>query len=116
MNYKAIGKWMRVGQKKARLVANFIRGKKIDTALMELDLKQNRAASMIKALIKSAIANAEHNGNVNRNALVLKSVYVDGAGALKRWRPRNKGSAARELKRRSHITVELAVDVNSGDK
>ena len=74
--YKAIGKWKRVGPKKARLVANFIRNKKLDIALMELDLKQNRAASMIKDVLNSAIANAEHNGKVNRNALILKEIYV----------------------------------------
>ena len=93
---------------KARLVADQIRGKGVEEALELLSYSPKKAAVLIKKVLNSAIANAEHNEGVDIDELKVSTIYVDEAMTLKRISPRAKGRADRILKRSCHITVKVA--------
>jgi len=98
----------RLSAQKARLVADQIRGKGVEEALELLSYSPKKAAVLIKKVLNSAIANAEHNEGVDIDELKVSCIYVDEAMTLKRIRPRAKGRADRILKRSCHITVKVA--------
>ena len=98
----------RLSPQKARLVADQIRGKGVEEALELLTYSPKKGAAIIKKVLNSAIANAEHNEGVDIDELKVSSIYVDEAMTLKRIRPRAKGRADRILKRSCHITVKVA--------
>jgi len=98
----------RLSAQKARLVADQIRGKGVEEALELLSYSPKKAAVLIKKVLNSAIANAEHNEGVDIDELKVSTIYVDEAMTLKRIRPRAKGRADRILKRSCHITVKVA--------
>ncbi|HBD12185.1 MAG TPA: 50S ribosomal protein L22 [Porticoccaceae bacterium] len=93
---------------KARLVADQIRGKPVESALDVLTFSNKKGAGIVKKVLESAIANAEHNEGADVDELVVSSIYVDEAMTLKRLRPRAKGRADRIFKRYCHITVKVA--------
>lgn len=101
-------KGAQISAQKARLVADQIRGKNVDQALNELTFSTKKAAHLIKKLLESAIANAEHNEGADVDELQVSTVFVDEAMTLKRIRPRAKGRADRILKRTCHITVKVS--------
>lgn len=98
----------RLSAQKARLVADQIRGKGIEEALDVLAYSQKKGAEIIKKLLNSAIANAEHNEGADVDELKVSSIFVDEGTTMKRLRPRAKGRADRILKRSCHITVKVA--------
>jgi large subunit ribosomal protein L22 len=98
----------RISPQKARLVADQIRGKSVEEALDILNFSTKKAAAIIKKLLESAIANAEHNDGADVDELKVSTVFVDGAVTMKRIKPRAKGSADRILKRNCHITIKVA--------
>ena len=100
----------RLSAQKARLVADQIRGKGVEEALELLTYSPKKGAAIIKKVLNSAIANAEHNEGVDIDELKISSIYVDEAMTLKRLMPRAKGRADRILKRSCHITVKVADD------
>ena len=108
METKAILRGVRLSAQKGRLVADQIRGKNVDQALNELTFSTKKAAHLIKKLLESAIANAEHNEGADVDELQVSTVFVDEAMTLKRIRPRAKGRADRILKRTCHITVKVS--------
>ncbi len=93
---------------KARLVANQIRGRHVEDALETLTFSKKKGAKIIKKLLESAIANAEHNEGADVDELKVSTIYVDEGVTLKRLMPRAKGRADRILKRSCHITVEVS--------
>ncbi|OQK15207.1 50S ribosomal protein L22 [Methyloprofundus sedimenti] len=93
---------------KARLVANQIRGLKVEEALNVLKFSTKKAAAITKKVLESAIANAEHNESIDIDELKVSTVFVDEATTLKRFRARAKGRANQILKRTCHITVKVA--------
>ncbi len=101
-------KGARISPQKARLVADQIRGKSVEEALNVLEFSNKKAANIIKKVLDSAIANAEHNEGADIDELRVSSVFVDEAITLKRIKPRAKGRADRILKRSCHITVKVA--------
>ena len=105
MSTKAIAKYMRISPQKARLVANQIRGLPADKALDLLNFSTKKAAAIIKKVLESAIANAEHNDAADIDALKVTAVYIDPSPFVARYRARAKGRGARILKRSSHVTV-----------
>ena len=105
METQAIVRGVRLSVDKGRLVADLIRGKKVDQALNILTFTQKRAAGIIKKCLESAIANAEHNDGADIDELKVKSIMVDEGPMLKRFMARAKGRGTRILKRTSHITV-----------
>ena len=103
---KAMAKSIRVSPRKARLVVNLIRGKKVAVGILH-GTKSTATESILKVL-NSAVANADHNYGMDVNQLVVKEIYVNEGATLKRMRARAKGSGNRILKRTSHITVVVA--------
>lgn len=93
---------------KARLVADQIRGKHVSEALNILSFSPKKGADIIKKVLESAIANAEHNDGADVDELAVSTVFVDEATTMKRIRPRAKGRADRILKRTCHITVKVS--------
>jgi len=101
-------KGARISAQKARLVADQIRGKQVEDALQLLTFSTRKGAAIIRKLLNSAIANAEHNENADVDELKVATICVDEARTLKRIRPRAKGRADRIFKRSCHITIEVA--------
>jgi large subunit ribosomal protein L22 len=93
---------------KVRLVADQIRGLPVDRALNILKFSNKKAAGIVRKVLESAIANAEHNDGADIDALRVAEIYVDQGPTLKRLRTRARGRADRILKRMSHVTVKVA--------
>ena len=109
METKAILRGVRLSDQKGRLVADMIRGKKVDQALNILAFSPKKGAAIIKKVLESAIANAEHNNSLDVDDLKVTTIYVDEGTSLKRIMPRAKGRADRITKRTCHITVKVGV-------
>lgn len=93
---------------KARLVADQVRGKSVEHALDLLTFSPKKGAAVIKKVLESAIANAEHNEGADVDELKVSTIFVDEGVTMKRIRPRAKGRADRIFKRTCHITVKVA--------
>lgn len=104
----AILRGARLSAQKARLVADTIRGKKVGEALNILSFSNKKGADIIKKVLESAIANAEHNNAADIDELRVSTVFVDAGTSLKRILPRAKGRADRIVKRTCHITVKVS--------
>jgi large subunit ribosomal protein L22 len=105
MEVRAVVKMRRVPPKKARIVADQVKGMRALRAMNLLHFLPNKTAAILEKLIKSATANAKENHQLNEEDLIVKNVLVDGGPVLKRIRARAMGRANRILKRTSHITV-----------
>lgn len=108
MEAKAIAKYVRMSPRKARLVANLIKGKDIQEAEAILRYTPNKAAKVIQKVLLSAAANAENNLELDRENLVVKSAIIDQGPSIKRIKPRAQGRADRMVHRTSHVTVVVA--------
>jgi large subunit ribosomal protein L22 len=113
MESKAILRFVRVSARKARLVADLVRGKDVSEAIESLSFADKKTAPILKKLVESAVANAEQaakraNEDLDIDQLYVKTVLVDGGPTLRRFRPRAQGRATKILKKTAHITVELA--------
>ena len=106
---RAKAKYVRIAPRKARLVADEIRGKSYPEAVSLLRFTNKRAAKIVGDVLNSAAANAEHNLDVDTDELRVKTVKVDDGPTIKRYRARAMGRATMIRKRTSHITVELEV-------
>ena len=114
MESKASLRHARVSARKARLVADLVRGKDVSEAIEMLTFGEKKTAPILKKLVESALANAEEAARRSRteldiDALYIKTVLVDQGPSLRRFRPRAQGRATRILKKTSHITVELGL-------
>ena len=107
MAYRAAHRFARIAPRKARLVADLIRGMKVDEAMNSLEFSKRRAAYYLKAVLKSAIANAEEN-EANVASLYVSESRVDEGPTIKRWQPKDRGRAHPINKRTSHL--HIAVD------
>ena len=101
-------KGARMSAQKARLVADQIRGKAVEEALQLLTYSPKKGAELVKKVLDSAIANAEHNNGLDVDELMVSTIFVDEGMTMKRIKPRAKGRADRILKRSCHITVKVA--------
>ncbi|PWA12950.1 50S ribosomal protein L22 [Pueribacillus theae] len=108
MQAKATAKQVRIAPRKARLVIDLIRGKEVGEAIAILRHTPKAASPIVEKLLNSAIANAEHNYEMEANNLYISEAYVDEGVTLKRFRPRAQGRASRINKRTSHITVVVS--------
>ena len=104
---KAINKNVRTSARKLALVCNFIKGKKADIALRDLEFTRKRIAKDVTKTVKSAIANAENNYQYDIDNLFVKEAYVGKSLVMKRYRPRAKGRASSIKKPFSRITIIL---------
>ena len=98
----------RLSAQKARLVADQVRGKSVEDALDLLSFSNKKSAAVIKKLLESAIANAEHNEGADVDELKVSTIFVDEGATLQRLMPRAKGRADRIFKRTCHITIKVA--------
>ena len=105
METKAILRGVRLSAQKGRLVADLVRGKKVDQAINILNFTQKKAAGIIKKALESAIANAEHNDGADIDELKVKTIYIDKAETLKRTSARAKGRGNIIGKQSCHIHV-----------
>ena len=108
MATKATLKYARISPQKMRLVVDQIRGLPVDRALNILTFSNKKGADIVKKVLESAIANAEHNDGADIDELKVSSICVDQGPTLKRLRPRARGRADRIIKRMSHLTVTVA--------
>jgi large subunit ribosomal protein L22 len=108
MRAEAKLKYVRISAQKARLVADQIRGQHVEQALNTLAFSTKKGAGLIKKVLESAIANAEHNAGADIDELRVESVQVNEGPTMKRVMPRAKGRANRIAKRTSHITLTVA--------
>ncbi|MGM0601908.1 MAG: 50S ribosomal protein L22 [Bacillota bacterium] len=108
MEAKAVGKYLRITARKARLVTDLIKGKDAGTALAILKNTPKRAARMTEKILNSAIANAENNHDMFVDDLHVEKAFVDEGPTMKRWRARAMGQASPINKRTSHITIVLS--------
>lgn len=99
---------LRVAPRKARLVADLVRGKSIADAKVQLAVSKKHVSRAIEKLIDSAVANAVHNHMAQPETLVIESIFVNEGPTMKRWMPRAMGRATPLNKRTSHITVIVA--------
>ncbi len=102
---KAILRYARISSRKVKIVADLIRGKKVDEALAIVKFTPKASSEILEKLLKSAIANAENNHGMNRGNLIVSEIYANQGPTLKRIRPAAKGSAVRIRKRTCHITI-----------
>lgn len=108
METKAVLRGARLSAQKGRLVADLIRGKKVEEALDILTFSPKKGAAIVKKVLESAVANAEHNDGADIDELKVSTIFVDEGMTMKRIRPRAKGRADRVFKRTCHITVKVA--------
>jgi len=104
---KAINKNVRTSPRKLSLVCNFIKGKKVDLALRDLEFSRKKIAKEVSKTVKSAISNAENNYQFDIDNLIVKEAYVGKSLVMKRFRPRAKGRASPIKKPFSRITIVL---------
>lgn len=112
MESKAYLKFARVSARKARLVADLVRGRDVSEAIQILTFADKKSAPIIKKLLESAVANAEQaadrgSESLDIDDLFVKTIFVDAGPALRRYRPRAQGRATKVLKKTAHITVVL---------
>lgn len=108
MSTSATLRHTRIAPQKMRLVADQIRGKSVATALEILVFSNKKSAVVIKKVLESAVANAEHNDGSDIDELKVVEIFVNSGPILKRLQPRARGRADRILKHTSHITVKVA--------
>jgi large subunit ribosomal protein L22 len=111
---KAKAKYVRIAPRKARLVAEEVRGKGYSEALSLLRFTNKRAAKIVSDVLNSAAANAEYNLDADVDELRVKTINVDEGPTIKRYRARAMGRATMIRKRTSHITVELEAPAGDG--
>jgi len=107
MEAKAIARHIRIAPRKIRIVIDLIRGKNVGEAFAILKYTPKVGAEVLEKVLKSAIANAEHNYDLNIDNLYVSQAFVDQGPTLKRIHPRSRGQAFKILKRTSHVTLAV---------
>jgi large subunit ribosomal protein L22 len=107
MEVKASAKYIRISPRKVHKVVGAVKGKPVETALNNLKFMPQKAAGILEKVIRSAVANADQNPDIDIDLLIVRNVTADQGPTLKRWRARARGRATRILKRTSHISVIL---------
>ncbi|MDD4320706.1 MAG: 50S ribosomal protein L22 [Acidaminococcaceae bacterium] len=105
---KAIARYVRIAPRKLRIVIDIIRGKSVGEAYAILKHTPKIGSEVIEKVLHSAVANAEHNFDMNVDNLIVSSACVDQGPTLKRIHPRSRGQAFKILKRSSHVTIAVA--------
>jgi large subunit ribosomal protein L22 len=102
---KAVARMIRVSPQKLNLVAQMIRGKKVASALADLEFSRKRISKEVRKCLESAIANAENNHDLDVDDLIVAEAHVGKAMVMKRWSPRGRGRSGKILKPFSHLTI-----------
>ncbi len=114
MEARAVVRHIQMSPRKMRVVANMVRGTRVDESISLLRLMPKKAAGIIAKALESAAANAEDKsgGEVDVDALTVKTIFVDGGPVIKRWMPRAMGRANRIIHRTSHLTVVVSDEMD----
>lgn len=102
---QAVARTLRISPQKLNLVAEMIRGKKVDAALADLEFSRKRISDQVRKTLQSAIANAENNHQLDVDNLIVAEAYVGKSIVMKRFRVRGRGRSSRILKPFSHLTI-----------
>ena len=105
-------KYARISPQKCRLVANVIRGKSVDDALRALTFSPKKSAGILKKILESAVANAEHNLGMDPSSLIISSAQANMGPVMKRYRPRAQGRAFAIKKQTCHISISVQPQTN----
>ena len=108
MEARATGKYMRISPQKVRRIVPSVKGQPVETGLNQLKFMPQKASGIVEKIVRSAVANADQQGEMDVDALKIKNIIVNEGPMLKRFRARARGRATRILKRTSHITVIVA--------
>ena len=107
MEVRAVSKYVRISPTKVQKLVSAIKGKPVESGMQTLKFMPQKAAGILEKVIRSAVANADQNPDVDIDLLLVRNVTADQGPTLKRWRARARGRGTRILKRTSHITVIL---------
>ena len=110
MEVRAVSKYVRISPTKVQKLVGAIKGKPVESGLQMLQFMPQKAAKILEKTIRSAVANADQNPDIDIDQLVIQNIVADQGPTLKRWKARARGRGTRILKRTSHITVILAED------
>ena len=105
METRAVAKYIRITPRKVRIVLDLIRGKNVAEAFAILKFTPKAGANVVEKVLRSAVANAENNFDMDADKLFVKTAYADQGPTLKRIHPRSRGQAFKILKRTSHVTI-----------
>ena len=108
MEVRAVSKYVRISPQKVRKVVDDIKGQPVESGLQKLKFMPQKAANVLEKIIRSAVANADQNADIDIDMLIIRNITADQGPSLKRWKARARGRGTRILKRTSHITVILA--------
>ncbi len=110
MEVRAVSKHVRISPQKVRMMVGAVKGKRVEDGLNILKFMPQKAAYIVEKIIRSAVANADQNMDIDVDSLVIRNIIADQGPTLKRFRARARGRGTRILKRSAHITVILAED------
>ncbi|MEE4605748.1 MAG: 50S ribosomal protein L22 [Desulfobacteraceae bacterium] len=113
MEVRAVSKYVRISPRKVHKVIDAVKGKPVESGIQILKFMPQKAASILEKIVRSAVANADHNANIDIDLLVIRNITADQGPSLKRWKARARGRGTRILKRTSHITVILAEEASA---
>jgi large subunit ribosomal protein L22 len=112
MEVRAVSKYVRISPRKVHKVIGAVKGKSVESGIQTLKFMPQKAASILEKIVRSAVANADHNSDIDIDLLVIRNITADQGPSLKRWKARARGRGTRILKRTSHITVILAEETS----
>ena len=112
MEIRAVSKYVRISPRKVHKVIGAVKGKPVESGIQILKFMPQKAASMLEKIVRSAVANADNNADIDIDLLVIRNITADQGPSLKRWKARARGRGTRILKRTSHITVILAEETS----
>jgi large subunit ribosomal protein L22 len=113
MEFRAVSKYVRISPRKVHKVIDAVKGQPVESGIQALRFMPQKAARILEKIINSAVANADHNANVDIDLLVIRNITADQGPTLKRWKARARGRGTRILKRTSHITVILTEETSA---
>ncbi len=112
MEVRAVSKYVRISPRKVHKVIGAVKGKPVESGIQILKFMPQKAANILEKIVRSAVANADNNADIDIDLLVIRNIIADQGPSLKRWKARARGRGTRILKRTSHITVILAEETS----
>ena len=113
MEVRAVSKYVRISPRKVHKVIDAVKGKPVESGIQILKFMPQKAATILEKIVRSAVANADHNADIDVDMLFIRNITADQGPTLKRWKARARGRGTRILKRTSHITVILAEETSA---
>lgn len=108
LEFRAVAKYVRISPRKVHKIVDAVKGKPVEAGMSILKFMPQKSAALVEKVVRSAVANAEQNSNIDIDDLVIRNVIADQGPTLKRFKARARGRGTRILKRTAHITVILA--------